>query len=60
MINITTQLPKTLMLKLLGKLAFVLAYFNNTYFVYLSVLESRKSEAIRLLGARRLDSVREI
>ena len=30
------------------QLAFVLAHFNNTYLIYLSVLESRKSEAIRL------------
>ena len=30
------------------QLAFIPAFFNNTYLVYLSVLESRKSEAIRL------------
>ena len=31
-----------------GQLAFILAYFNNTHFVCMSALETRKSETMRL------------
>ena len=40
---INTQVPENVAAENVTQLAFVLAYFSNTYLVYMSVLETRKS-----------------